>query len=97
VTQVTVLSAAELDLRLAVEFYSRERQGLGTEFLREFEAVSDGLAQHPEIGSPIRKGVRKLLLKRFPYMLVYRIEPEQVLILAVAHQRHHPDIWLGRL
>ena len=96
-TEVNLLSAALLDLRRAVEFYSRERPGLGAEFLREFEDASDVLGSHPEIGSPIRGGARKFLLKRFPYMLVYRIELQQVLILAVAHQRRHPDIWLRRL
>ena len=96
-TEVTLLSAATLDLRRAVEFYSRERPGLGAEFLREFENTSEVLASHPEIGIPIRGGARKLFLKRFPYILVYRVEPTQVLILAVAHQRRHPDVWLGRL
>ena len=91
------LAAAALDLRRAVQFYSRERPGLGAEFLREFDDASNVLADHPEIGALIRSGVRKLLLRRFPYMLVYRAEPERVVILAVAHQRRHPDVWLARL
>lgn len=89
-TEVTLLSAAARDLHRAVEFYSRERPALGAEFMREFEEVSDLLADHPEIGSPIRRGVRKLLLKRFPYMLIYRVEPERVLILAVAQSAAAP-------
>lgn len=96
-TELTLLSAAARDLRRAVEFYSHERPGLGAEFMREFEEASELLANHPEIGSPIRGGIRKLLLKRFPYMLIYRSEPERVLILAVAHQRRHPELWLERL
>ena len=48
-THVTLLAAAALDLRRAVQFYSRERPGLGAEFLREFDDASNVLADHPEI------------------------------------------------
>ena len=96
-SRVAILSAASADLRRGVKFYSRERSGLGAEFLREFELFTDLLAENPEIGTPIGGGIRKLVLKRFPYLIIYRVESERVLILAVAHERRHPDYWLERL
>lgn len=44
----------------------------------------------------MRRGARKLLVRSFPYLVIYRALPEHVLVLAIAHQRRHPDFWLGR-
>ncbi|MCB1587712.1 MAG: type II toxin-antitoxin system RelE/ParE family toxin, partial [Xanthomonadales bacterium] len=53
-------------------------------------------ASHPEIGSRWVARSRRLPLRQFPYSVVYRIDPEFVLILAIAHHRRDPtDIEKG--
>jgi plasmid stabilization system protein ParE len=96
VTPVSILRAAQADVRRAARFYAGEAPGLGAEFIAEIGRAFDRLAQHPEIGAPLRQGARKLLLRRFPFLVIYRVEPAQVLVLAIGHQRRHPDFWLGR-
>jgi plasmid stabilization system protein ParE len=96
VSVVIVLRAAQADLRRAAQFYEAEAVGLGSEFLGEVEQAYQLLSAHPEVGSGLRRGARRLLIRRFPFALIYRVEPERVVILAAGHQRRHPDFWLGR-
>lgn len=94
--RVTLLRAAQADIRRAARFYERQAEHLGVEFTAEIEHALSRLAEDPEIGSPMRRGGRKLLVRRFPYLVIYRVLPDGVLVLAVGHQRRHPDFWLDR-
>jgi hypothetical protein len=42
-------------------------------------------------------GVKRLLLKRFPYDIVVRELPEEIIVVAVAHQSRRPGYWQDRL
>jgi toxin ParE1/3/4 len=96
VTRLVLLRAAQADIRKAALFYKRQARHLGTEFTAEVEYALSRVAENPEIGSPMRRGARKLLVRRFPYLVIYRVLPDHVLVLAIGHQRRHPDFWLDR-
>lgn len=52
----------------------------------------------PAVGAPYVAGTRRLLARRFPYAVVYRVRGEQVVeIVAVAHYRRRPGYWRRRL
>ena len=95
-TRVAFLRAAQRDVRRAAKFYAEQSAPLGAEFMAEVDHASELLSRYPEAGAPMPRGARKLLLRRFPYIVIYRFEPERVLVLAVGHQRRHPDFWLER-
>jgi plasmid stabilization system protein ParE len=97
VIPVVLLRAAQADLRRAARFYEEETAGLGGDFLAEVARSFSRLEAKPEIGAPMRRSARKLVIRRFPYLIIYRLEEERVLVLAVSHQRRHPDFWLGRV
>lgn len=92
--QVVFLEAATGDLQAATHFYNQAAEGLGADFLQDVERTLARVAAAPEMGVQTPRGARRLLLARFPYALIYRLEASQVLILAVGHQRRHPDFWL---
>jgi plasmid stabilization system protein ParE len=52
--------------------------------------------QHPEAGSRAGLPHRRMLVRRFPYWIVYRADQDSVLVLAVAHQRRRPGYWRPR-
>ena len=54
------------------------------------------IERYPEIGEEVRPGIRKILLRRFPYKLIYSLTVDAVYIIAVAHGHREPDYWLGR-
>ena len=88
---------ADAEMRAAAAYYEQQVSGLGIEFLDE---VDEGLRKIREFPSlwPVYEGkYRRHLLKRFAYGLIYRVEPERIYIMAVAHLRRRPGYWKKRL
>jgi len=88
---------AENELRDAAEFYENERPGLGVSFLGAVERSIAAILTNPEAGAPVLGSVRRRLVQRFPYGVLYRVRPEGVRILAVMNLRRRPYYWVGRL
>jgi len=89
-------AAAELELNEAAEFYDVESPGLGSVFLDEVERVLSDVVAFPEAAPPLLGRVRKRLLAKFPYALLYSLPPDEIRILAVAHLKRRPFYWRGR-
>jgi toxin ParE1/3/4 len=81
----------------ALEYYEAEEEGLGERFRRAVWAAIAVVERFPEIGEEVRPGIRKILLRRFPYKLIYSVVDDAVYIIAVAHGRREPDYWVGRV
>ena len=94
---VRFLAAARAELRRAVDRYDARVPGLGDEFAAELEQAVGQLTAHTESGSPYLQGTRRVLIRKFPFSLVYQLREEQLVIIAVAHQRRRPGYWLRRL
>ncbi|HEU0012920.1 MAG TPA: type II toxin-antitoxin system RelE/ParE family toxin [Longimicrobium sp.] len=92
---ITLVEAAKRDVARAAAYYDGQRAGLGAEFLTEVDRLLGLVAAHPELGVPFH-GKRKLILHRFPYIILYRIEPDGILVLVVGHQRRGPKFWQRR-
>jgi hypothetical protein len=54
------------------------------------------IESHPEAGMILRGSVRRRLLHRFPYALLYKIKPSGIRILAVMSLKRRPTYWVGR-
>jgi toxin ParE1/3/4 len=93
--RVRYLARAREDLQRAAAFYDAERPGLGREFLRTVQDGLDTLTELPEAGTPYEEQTRRLILPRFPYSLIYQIDRDTILVVAVAHQRRKPGSWRG--
>jgi hypothetical protein len=52
--------------------------------------------ERPRAWTEIEPGVRRVVLRRFPYALIYAIKPQEILVLAVAHHSREPGYWHGR-
>ena len=89
--------AARQELAAAIQRYDSELAGLGDDLLAEVEQVVQTIAAHPEAGTPHQANTRRLVLKRFPFTLIYRAMEQDIVILAIAHQRRRPTYWLRRL
>lgn len=94
---VSVSPAAQQELIDGAMFYAeRADRDLGLAFIAEFEHARDLLSTNPEIGAQWRGPTRRLQLRRFPYYLAYQIRPQEVWVVALAHQRRRPGYWAGR-
>ena len=90
--------AAETEHLESVAFYESKQPGLGAAYLAEFETVMKRVCEGPH-RFPIEEepDLRRILMNRFPFTLLYREKDGVVQVLAVAHQRRRPQYWLGRL
>jgi toxin ParE1/3/4 len=87
---------ADLELNDATDYYDRESDGLGSAFIDEVQSGFDRIRAYPDAAVELARGVRKLVLARFPYALVYEVRDDGIRILAIAHQRKRPYYWRGR-
>lgn len=89
-------SEAEVELAESAVFYESRVAGLGKSFAAEVERTITLIRSHPDMGSPLGAKVRRLLVRQFPYEVVYRHDNAQVFILAIAHQHRRPGYWRRR-
>jgi toxin ParE1/3/4 len=88
---------AEQEFLEAISYYEAEVPGLGERFEAEMQRASALLLEYPEIGPLADAELRKLVLHRFPYYVLYALSAETVRIVAVAHEKRRPGYWLGRM
>jgi plasmid stabilization system protein ParE len=87
---------AERELNEAAQYYEAESPGLGFAFLMEVERCIGAIVEHPEAGQIQIGSVRRRLVRRFPYAVLYIIKPTGIRILAVMNTKRRPMYWVGR-
>ena len=89
------------ELLEAARWYEKRRRGLGVEFLAAIGAAVELIQQHPDGGSRVpgvkdQVPARQLVLRRFPYSVVFLELKTEIRVLAFAHHRRRPGYWSGR-
>ena len=90
------LPAAQEEFDAAATYLDERVAGLGGEFVDDVERAATLAATFPNIGRPVDPIHRKITLQRFSYYLVYRIEGNEIVVVAVAHKRRRPGYWRSR-
>jgi plasmid stabilization system protein ParE len=88
---------AEADIAAAYFYYEAASDGLGAEFLRAVEAALAIVERTPELYAVVYRGVRRALLRRFPYGVFFLVEGETIIVLACLHARRDPAQWQRRV
>lgn len=86
----------DADVEAAFHWYERESPGLGLDFLAELRAVYARIAEGPLLYRDLRAGIRRALLRRFPYAVYFVVEETVVVVLAVLHAQRDPAAWQTR-
>lgn len=94
---LTIRAEAEADIESAVRWYDDRREGLGTDFLLCLEAALSQIQRRPKTFSSGFRQTRWMMMRRFPYLVVYRIESAGIVVHAVYHSRRDPSGWQERL
>jgi plasmid stabilization system protein ParE len=90
-------SEARTEFDSAADWYEQQRPGLGVEFVGKVHIVLDQIQQMPALFPVVYRDVRQTIVRRFPYSVLYRVESDQILIVAVFHSRRDPAVWKVRL
>lgn len=96
-TPVKYHEAAEVELLNEIGYLELRAKGLGRRFYAEVCRAEGLIAQFPESAAEIRTDIRKHLLRKFRYSLIYSREKDSLLILALAHHSRRPEYWVGRV
>ena len=100
--KVRILQQAAEEAMAAANWYDMEREGLGTEFANAVEIAIDLIEEDilplsPMPGKSSAKGVKRLILKRFPYDIVVIEGETEIAVIAVAHHSRKPGYWRERI
>ena len=91
------LREAEEEMNEAAQFYEDRREGLGADFLDEVQHTVDSILAFPKGGPVVSENLRRRILRRFPFGLLYATEVERIVIVAVAHLKRRPGYWKDRI
>ena len=83
----------------AMEWYEERRPMLGADFLTEVRRAETMIAKRPaawQRWSGVAADVRRFKLARFPYCVAFQGTGEDIVVIAVAHQKRAPFYWQGR-
>jgi toxin ParE1/3/4 len=95
--KLVIIPAALAELRDAAAFYTASANlELGLAFVAEFERGANAILANPKVGVVFRGTRRRYVLARFPYSIMYQLKPDEIRVIAVAHQRRRPSYWTGR-
>lgn len=94
---IDFLPEADQEMLEAARYYQSLSSGLGDDYLAEVEHAVQSIALSPRTWPVLEGDFRRRLVKRFPFGVIYRIEPDIIVIIAVAHLRKKPGYWKKRI
>ena len=96
-TRIVLATLAVQELTDAATYYEIKQPGLGAEFRETVRQSLLRISKYPSAYPLERPQIRKCVLGRFPYNILYTVEKDLVLVIAIAHQHQRPNHWIERL
>jgi hypothetical protein len=91
------LEDAEKEFLESSLYYNSCQPGLGLDFASEVHQTISRIFQYPQGWTLISRNCRRCLVKRFPYGIIYSVEDDIILIIAVMNLHRKPNYWKSRL
>lgn len=94
---VRLLPDARAEHDADADWYEDQQSGLGVDFVRRIREVFTRISKQPRLHAKVYKDVRKAVVKRFPYIVLYQEEPTEILVIAVFNTSRDPKEWQSRV
>lgn len=94
---VTFHEEARAELLEAAHYYEERGQGLGYALIADVEQTVRELSESPLSCPTVGAVLRRRIVRKFPYSLLYVVDTERIVVMAVAHQKRRPEYWKYRL
>jgi plasmid stabilization system protein ParE len=88
---------AEQELRAEIIYYDDRSGSVGDHFVQVIRAAVATVRDSPARGSVYLHDTRRLVLREFPFSVIYRASSKQIVIYAFAHTKRRPGYWRSRL
>ena len=92
-----VILPAEEELTAAALYYESRSPGLGSRLADAADEALQDISDHPQLFHLIAPNYRQKLLQRFPFAFIYRIDADEIVVVAFMHLRRRPGYWKERL
>jgi len=89
--------SALAELKSALTWYLERNETAAVKFAAEVDRAIRLVTESPTRWPTGEHGTRKVVLRRFPFAIVYREKQAAIQILAIAHGHRRPNYWKGRL
>ncbi len=94
---IVIHSEAKRELDKAMEYYEKQKRGLGLDLLSEIEQVLEKIKINPNLGKSYTiKSLRYCVIRRFPYLIFYTELEAFIWVVAIAHGKRRPNYWQKR-
>jgi plasmid stabilization system protein ParE len=94
---IRLLPEAKAEFDAAADWYEQQQAGLGVDFVARIREVFNRIAANPQLHAAVYGDVRKAVVTQFPYVVLYREEAGEVVVIAVFHTARDPSIWQSRV
>ncbi len=92
--KIEISEFAQNELQDALLYYELQQYGLGVTFKNAVKEAIGRIKKYPT-SWPVELGkVRKCFVHKFPYKILYSVQQESIVILAIAHQHRKPGYWI---
>ena len=95
--KVRFLAPAEIEMFEASAYYEMQVDNLGRNFLTIIEKAIKEIAENPRTWPEMDDGIRRRIVRRFPYSVLYRIHIDEIIIVAIMHHKQKPKYWIDRI
>jgi len=97
VKRLRFVAPARAEFLAEVAYYNQVAPGQGARFSAAVEEAAARALSFPLSGSPSEPNVRRVIVKDFPFSVVYRPETDGIVVFAVAHHSRRPGYWRSRV
>ncbi|HOW67188.1 MAG TPA: type II toxin-antitoxin system RelE/ParE family toxin [Candidatus Paceibacterota bacterium] len=87
---------AEAELLEAIDWYEARGRGLGADLLRCVDACLQRIVRNPDAFPFVHRSIRMAVVRRFPYLVLFRMMEDAVSVIAIFHAKRNPRIWKDR-
>lgn len=95
--KIRFLAPAEIEMFEASAYYEMQVKNLGANYLDIIEEAIKEISENPETWPVVDQGIRRRLVRRFPFSILYTVDDDTIIIVAVMHQKQKPNYWIDRL
>ncbi len=88
---------AEADVLETRDWYERQQYGLGDAFRDSLDQIVVRIETMPQMYAVVFRDVRRGKLRRFPYVIYYRVLSDRIEVIAVLHGSRDPRLWQERV
>jgi len=97
VKNIEFIAVAREEFLAEVAYYSAAQAGLGIKFSNAVERAVMLASRFPDAGSASGSGTRRVIVKGFPFSVIYKSFSDRLIVFAIAHQSRRPRYWSARV